>query len=62
MRCLRCHGLMRAINMQDAVSGESVSGRQCLLCGEIIDSVIEANRKYHREPMPSRARLPVVSC
>ena len=48
--------------MKDAVSGESVSGCQCLLCGEVIDSVIEANRKGHLEPMPNRARLPIGSC
>ena len=41
-----------------AASGESISGWKCLLCGEVIDSVITANRKSYQEPVPSRARLP----
>lgn len=44
--------------MKDSMSGESISGWQCLLCGDVIDSVIEANRKGHLEPTPSRARPP----
>ncbi len=61
MNCLRCHGLMVPTRLEEAVgatSGESISGWKCLLCGEVIDSVIAANRKGHQEPMPSRARLP----
>jgi len=41
-----------------ATSGESIFGWKCLLCGEVIDSVIAANRKGHQDPMASRARLP----
>jgi len=41
-----------------ATSGESICGWKCLLCGEVIDSVIAANRKGKQEPMSSRARLP----
>lgn len=59
MRCPRCHGLMMPIEMKDAVSSESTSGWRCLLCGEVIDSVIAVNRKCHQEPTPSRARLPL---
>ena len=44
--------------MKDAMSGDSISGRQCLLCGNIIDPVIEANRKGHLELTPSRPRPP----
>jgi hypothetical protein len=61
MNCPRCHGLMVPTRLEEAVgatSGESISGWKCLLCGEVIDSVIAANRKGHQEPMPSRARLP----
>ena|GEM_PF-398084 len=58
MTCSRCDGLRRIIKMKDAVSGESTSGWQCLLCGDVIDSVIVANRKGHTEPMSNRARLP----
>jgi len=38
-------------------SGGSLSGWKCLLCGEVIDSVIAANRKHHDEPKRNRARL-----
>ena len=61
MNCLRCHGLMVPTRLEEAVgatSGESFSGWKCLLCGEVIDSVIAANRKHHQEPKRNRARLP----
>ena len=59
MNCLRCHGLMVTIRLEDAGSSSlCFSGWQCLLCGEVIDSVIATNRKSHEEPRPSRARLP----
>lgn len=58
MHCPRCHGLMMTINMKETASGDTVSGWRCLLCGEAIDPGITANRKGHREPMPSRARPP----
>ncbi|MGQ0812361.1 MAG: hypothetical protein ACT4OO_14210 [Nitrospiraceae bacterium] len=61
MTCPRCHGLMTAITMMEAASGETVSGWQCLMCGEVVDSIIEANRKGHRVPLPNRARLPIAS-
>ena len=57
--CSRCGGLRRRIEMRDALSGESIPGWQCLLCGDVIDSVIEAHRQNHLEPTPNRARLPV---
>ena len=40
------------------MSGESISGWQCLLCGDVTDSGIVANRKGHVEPVLNRARLP----
>jgi hypothetical protein len=58
MTCKRCDGLRRIINMKDVLSGESSSGWQCLLCGDVTDSVIIAHRKSHEEPAPNRARLP----
>jgi hypothetical protein len=39
-----------------AISGEATGGWKCLLCGEIIDSVIAANRKHRQEPLPTRPR------
>jgi hypothetical protein len=61
MNCLRCHGLMVPTRLEEAAgatSGESISGWKCLLCGEVIDSVIATNRKSHEEPRSSRPRLP----
>jgi hypothetical protein len=62
MNCLRCHGLMVTIGLEDA-GGSSLhfSGWQCLMCGEVIDSVITANRKeLHGQPRSrSRARYGV---
>jgi len=71
MHCLRCHGLMVSIRLEDAggsslrfsgwqclAGGSSLrfSGWQCLMCGEVIDSVITANRKdLHGQPR-SRSR------
>jgi hypothetical protein len=52
---------MMAIKMNEGVSDHSMPGWRCLLCGDVIDSVIEANRKGHHEPTPSRARLPGAS-
>lgn len=60
MSCLRCHGLMVPTRLEEAAgvtSGGSLSGWKCLLCGEVIDSVIAANRKHHAEPKRNRARL-----
>ena len=61
MNCLRCQGLMVSTRLEEATgatSGESLSGWKCLLCGEVIDSVIAANRIGHLEPKPNHARLP----
>lgn len=58
MICPRCHGLMVTITLVDeeGSAGCVSSGWQCLLCGEVIDSVIVANREGPREPMRNRAR------
>lgn len=59
MNCLRCHGLMVPARLEEAVgatSGAPTCGWRCLLCGEVIDSVIAANRKGHAEPLPNRSR------
>jgi hypothetical protein len=55
MHCLRCHGLMVPIRLEDAGSSTlCVFGWQCLLCGEVIDSGIDANRKGLHVPTRSR--------
>ncbi len=58
MICPRCHGLMVTITLVDLKASASCvsAGWRCLLCGEILDSVIVANRTGHREPMLDRAR------
>jgi hypothetical protein len=58
MNCLRCHGLMVTIRLEDAGSSSlCFSGWQCLQCGEVIDSVINVNRKELHGPMSSRSRV-----
>jgi hypothetical protein len=61
MNCPRCHGLMMAINMLEMTTSESQSGWRCLLCGEVTDAVIEANRKGHQGSARSGPRLPIVT-
>ncbi len=57
MNCLRCQGLMVTIRLEDAGSSTlCFSGWQCLLCGEVIDSVIDANRKGLHIPTRSQGR------
>lgn len=57
MNCPRCRGLMVTVRLEDAGSSSlSYSGWQCLLCGEVTDHGIKANRKGHHEPMGNRAR------
>ena len=57
MNCLRCHGLMVTIRLEDAGSSSlCFSGWQCLMCGEVIDSVITANRKELHGQTGSRSR------
>jgi hypothetical protein len=57
--CPRCRGLMVTITLEDvggSTSREAFSGWQCLLCGEIIEPGIVANRKGHQEPTRHRPR------
>jgi hypothetical protein len=59
MNCLRCHGLMALTTLEDVEgSARCFSGWQCLLCGEVTDAVIAANRKDHHEPRRYEPRLP----
>jgi len=58
MNCLRCHGLMVTIRLEDAGSSSlCFSGWQCLICGEVIDSVIKMNRKELHGPTERRGRI-----
>lgn len=61
MTCLRCQGLMVSIRLEDAGSSasyEAFSGWQCLLCGEVLEPGMAANRKAHQEPRRILARPP----
>ena len=57
MRCLRCQGLLVAVQMTD-MGQPSVSGWHCLLCGATTDPGIEANKVSHSPPARNGARLP----
>lgn len=57
MNCRRCQGLMVTIRLEDVESStRCYSGWQCLLCGEVVDSGIKANRKSRHEPRPDLTR------
>ena len=58
MRCPRCRGLMITIWLQELSGPDAVEGWRCLLCGEVLDLGIEANRTSHCPPVQSRARVP----
>jgi len=57
MKCLRCQGLLSAVQMRD-MGQPPVLGWRCLLCGAMTDPGIEANKASHSPPPQSRARLP----
>lgn len=57
MQCLRCKGLMVVVRMDETWGDSEASGWHCLLCGETIDSVVQANRLTRCEPVRSRARV-----
>jgi len=60
MTCPRCQGLMVSIPLEDrecSAPGELILGWRCLLCGELVDETIVANRKSVREPERHRALI-----
>jgi len=57
MSCARCQGLMVKMDIADAEgSGHSFSAWHCLLCGNVTDAAIVANRQDPCEPLKNRAR------
>jgi hypothetical protein len=55
---LRCQGVVMPSKQKEMGSLTlCFSGWRCVLCGSIIDSVIDANRKCHQESMSRRAHL-----
>jgi hypothetical protein len=57
MQCLRCRGLLIAIQMRD-MGQPPVSGWRCMLCGAITDPGIETNKVNPSLPTQNGARLP----
>ena len=58
MRCPRCKGFMITAQLNELWSSSIEDGSRCLICGEIIDPVIEGNRRGHGPPIVTRARVP----
>jgi hypothetical protein len=57
MHCLRCDGLLIAVQMTD-IGQPPIPGWSCLLCGATTDPGIEANRANHAPPNRNRVRVP----
>ena len=62
MNCLFCIGTMTVIRMKDFVSGRGVYGWHCEKCGEVIDTLIDSDRRRHLEPKSCWARFPMQLC
>ncbi|GJL55662.1 MAG: hypothetical protein NPIRA02_27940 [Nitrospirales bacterium] len=59
MECPRCKGIMVSDSFEDVADDTGAlkfSGWRCILCGEILDPVIAANRQSHHEPLLGRSR------
>lgn len=59
MTCSRCQGLMVRIRLEDAESTaapDPIEGWRCLLCGEVIDPLIQAHRGGRRGSTRDRSR------
>jgi hypothetical protein len=56
-RCTRCGGLMVSDFCMDLLNsaGESeLAAKRCVQCGEIVDAVIQRNRRLRQEPITVR--------
>ncbi|MBS0149656.1 MAG: hypothetical protein JSR31_01870 [Nitrospira sp.] len=52
MICSRCQGMMVSEDLRDGMSGRGYDcsyAWRCVMCGEIVDSVIRDNRKKMQE-------------
>lgn len=57
-RCSRCGGLMVADFCMDLLNstGElEFAAKRCVQCGEVVDPVIQRNRRLRQEPMPAQS-------
>ena len=59
MDCPRCKGTMVRDMFEDIADDTGAihfSGWRCLMCGEILDPVISANRQGYQKPLIGRSR------
>ena len=59
MQCPRCKGVMvEGIfeDLNDDTGSLQFKGWRCIICGEILDSVITSNRESRPSPLVGRAR------
>lgn len=59
MICHRCQGLMWPVELRDWGGGlgyDCSDAWRCLVCGDIVDPVIEANRRRTKESRLGRRR------
>jgi len=62
MKCPRCAGLMMRddfLDLEDEAGTCHFVAWRCLICGEVLDPVIERHRRSPPAPMVDRARLPL---
>jgi hypothetical protein len=63
MQCTKCKGQMileEFLDLRDDTGRFTFHGWRCLICGEISDPVIRANRKLRMTPLNTRNRKSVV--
>jgi uncharacterized Zn finger protein len=64
MECPKCKGLMayeKFYDWQDDTGKNSFGGWRCLICGKVLDPLIDAHRKNRSPAIVSKARRKLVS-
>jgi hypothetical protein len=55
--CTRCGGLMVSdfsINLLNSAGESELAAKRCVQCGEVVDAVIQRNRRLRQEPISVR--------